>query len=626
MDKYFRIETLASTPNPQQLCWLAMHQDYSAYPVFDTINRIPNETKSGQLLVDKCLKFAHFGIFEHPQITFNCIGFPHDTVMQLRTHRVGVSFDVQCLAGDTEVSFLTASGAVRKIPIGQLYDLWTNGEKAVRERKIKGRNGELPGEYRRDCKKRLSKMKLRVLNEDTNVFETSHIKEVFARGKSPVYKVTLEDGKTLKCTLSHRILTEEGWKTLQEAMSIVVDEQHKVISFNTNNFVCNGQIVGDGCYRDKEWLSQRLQMGYNSSQLAQEGGCSVESIKKWVYKHGLSLNKVSVAKNLPNIPWNTGKKYSLNLSPEQQKKWSDASKQKTRRGKDSNFWKGGVTLDREAVGAWTRQNAKFVHEKYNYVCQLCSRRGVTLHAHHLIPVYADASKAYDFNNLVSLCVDCHKFIHNNDLESQFIETFTPDLTGLQLPPKPRAKGNQTKGRLRKATRVDFVGIEETYDLEVGGNWHNFVGNSVVVHNSQRYTSQGVLDVAYGNKDFDEVFYLRPIGFYTDRQGAKYEYTEERRKQHKTQALNVIAEYAYDLAQGMSEEHARGLLPQCIRQHFVLSCNGRSLMHLLDVRHKKDVQLECQQFCELLFKRFQEWMPEVANYYAEKRLGKNRLAP
>jgi thymidylate synthase (FAD) len=49
------------------------------------------------LVVDRCLKFGHFGVIEHPQITFNCTGFPHSVIQQARTHRVGISFDVQSL-------------------------------------------------------------------------------------------------------------------------------------------------------------------------------------------------------------------------------------------------------------------------------------------------------------------------------------------------------------------------------------------------------------------------------------------------------------------------------------------------------------------------------------------------
>ena len=58
----------------------------------------------------------------------------------------------------------------------------------------------------------------------------------------------------------------------------------------------------------------------------------------------------------------------------------------------------------------------------------------------------------------------------------------------------------------------------------------------------------------------------------------------------------------------------------------MSCNSRSLMHLLDLRWKKDAQLEAQKFCELLYSRFEEWMPHVAHWYEENRAKKARLSP
>jgi thymidylate synthase (FAD) len=77
---------------------------------------------------------------------------------------------------------------------------------------------------------------------------------------------------------------------------------------------------------------------------------------------------------------------------------------------------------------------------------------------------------------------------------------------------------------------------------------------------------------------------------------------------------------------MSEEHARGTIPFDVRQHFVLSCNVRSLMHLLDLRWKKDAQLEAQQFAELLFKQFEQWCPAIAQWYLENRAKKAKLSP
>jgi thymidylate synthase (FAD) len=239
VDKYFRIEKISCTPNPQLTCWLAMHQDYSSYPVMDTIGKAPDETRAGELLVEKCLKFNHWGVTEHVSIAFNCIGFPHETAMQLRTHRVGISFDIQ---------------------------------------------------------------------------------------------------------------------------------------------------------------------------------------------------------------------------------------------------------------------------------------------------------------------------------------------------------------------------------------------------SFRYTSQSILDVASEKVALEEVFYLRPEGEYFSRTGDKYEYTKSLREEDAALINFACKNYARRFALGLSEEHARGLLPMCVRQHFVMSVNARSLMHILDMRMPKDAQLEARQFCELLLNKFKEWMPEVASFYEKKRLGKSKLAP
>ena len=144
--------------------------------------------------------------------------------------------------------------------------------------------------------------------------------------------------------------------------------------------------------------------------------------------------------------------------------------------------------------------------------------------------------------------------------------------------------------------------------------------------SFRYTGTRILDVAEGKRDIEEVFYLRPLGSYTDRQGKRYEYTPELRQQDLEWCLAGCKRYQERIQQGFSEEHARGLIPFDVRQHWVLSANTRSLMHLLDLRWKGDAQLEAQQLCELIWTHFQAWVPEVAAWYEANRLKKARLAP
>ena len=144
--------------------------------------------------------------------------------------------------------------------------------------------------------------------------------------------------------------------------------------------------------------------------------------------------------------------------------------------------------------------------------------------------------------------------------------------------------------------------------------------------SGRYTSQRIIDVSTGKREIEEVFYLRPLGNYTDRKGHKYEYTEKQRNEDLQICLKASHHYKERIDQGFSEEQARGLIPFDVRQHWVMSANARSLMHLLDLRWKANAQLECQWLCELTWPHFEEWVPEIAEWYLDNRAKKAKLAP
>ena len=144
--------------------------------------------------------------------------------------------------------------------------------------------------------------------------------------------------------------------------------------------------------------------------------------------------------------------------------------------------------------------------------------------------------------------------------------------------------------------------------------------------SGRYTGERVLSVIEGTRSVDEVFYLRPIGDYTDRQGKKYHYSQEQREADQVIIKITANQYAERIKQGFSEEHARGLIAFDIRQHWVMSCNLRSLMHLLLIRGKKDAQIECQQLCWQILPHFERWCPEVYGWFEENLWLKGRLAP
>lgn len=144
--------------------------------------------------------------------------------------------------------------------------------------------------------------------------------------------------------------------------------------------------------------------------------------------------------------------------------------------------------------------------------------------------------------------------------------------------------------------------------------------------SFRYTGQQFIEVLEGKKDLEDVFYLRPVGDYTNRQGKKYYYSPEQRQADLDWCLEAVKRYQIDFESGMSEEHARGKLPFDYRQHFVVSLNLRTLLHFLDLRYKKDAQLEIQKLCELMWPHVEQWVPEVAAWYKTTRMGKARLSP
>ncbi len=93
-DPWFQVEVLTQTPDPERVIYQAMHQDYSPDFVQESD---PVPSQYGDIVVKRLLDSnrGHYGPLEHPQITFGVGYFPHTVMQQARTHRVGVSFDVQ---------------------------------------------------------------------------------------------------------------------------------------------------------------------------------------------------------------------------------------------------------------------------------------------------------------------------------------------------------------------------------------------------------------------------------------------------------------------------------------------------------------------------------------------------
>lgn len=160
--------------------------------------------------------------------------------------------------------------------------------------------------------------------------------------------------------------------------------------------------------------------------------------------------------------------------------------------------------------------------------------------------------------------------------------------------------------------------------------------------SFRYTGERVLELGVLGEQYEvskdpnllqplldeanKIFYARPIKDYTDRKGKRYQVTPTDRHNDLMYYVKAAMYYRFKVNCGYSEEHARSIIPFDVRQHWNMSVNIRSLMHVLDLRAKKDAQLECQQLCDLIVPHFQEWVPEIWEWYKDTRYQKARLAP
>lgn len=134
---------VSATPDPGITSYVALHQDYSEGYSIDEVFKGEGYTDpfypGGELeeeeatrrVIDHCLKHSHFGVIEHPQIVLNFKGFPHSTMQQLRTHRTGISFDVQSgrFTGNRIIKVADGELPVEEVfwcrPPGEYSDRWS---------------------------------------------------------------------------------------------------------------------------------------------------------------------------------------------------------------------------------------------------------------------------------------------------------------------------------------------------------------------------------------------------------------------------------------------------------------------------------------------------------------------
>lgn len=621
-----------------------------------------------QGLIARLIKDRHTSPFEHAMFQFR-VRAPIFVVRQWVRHRFS------CLAGDTQLYFDLPSSIeqgrvqVSKMRLDKLSRLWNEGSQLrtpkkkpayleridvharysipelsrlvdrreetlrnlVREgglvaERVRGAGPSEPSIFVRGSdwtafalsersvnishRRTLGARQLRCLDESSGQIVHTRITDVWESGVKPVFKVTLANGYHLTMSKDHLCLTDRGWLTLEQATGLRLGPTGATTWRDDSPlFAANGLPL----HQSKEWLADQRSTDRSVSEIAENAGVSYHTIRKWLRNHGLEFS--SKERGALSGRSQRGQRRQFSRRPISAE--GLANIRQARSGTQSNFWKGGVASERASIGRWTTDHAAAVHQHCGHRCAICQQSG-KLHAHHVDPVWHNAARALDIENLTSLCDTCHRRLHANDLELEFLADVGSQL-GLSgfferhparqvLDRKPRPRPTRLCRQFVPLAKIEYVGEEMTYDVAVEGPHHNFVANGFIVHNSFNEESGRYVKL---DDEFcvPESFRVR-IGKAMDYQYADLPPDENAAMQAEVNAHYEVARALYEslLQRGVAREHARMVLPVAQYTTFFWTVNALALMNFLNLRNSPHAQAEIQAYASVIEDMFRERMP------------------
>ncbi|MFQ5856739.1 MAG: FAD-dependent thymidylate synthase, partial [Anaerolineae bacterium] len=179
-------------------------------------------------------------------------------------------------------------------------------------------------------------------------------------------------------------------------------------------------------------------------------------------------------------------------------------------------------------------------------------------------------------------------------------------------PRHRDKPSPSPRRLvrmySQIKRIEYVGKEMTYDIEVVGPYHNFVANGFIVHNSYNEESGRYV------KLIDEFYLPEHVRIRAGKaMDYRYEPIDDERNTYFRNRINDLYEearalYEEMLEAGIAREHARMVLPVAQYTTFFWTVNTLSLMNFLNLRNSEHAQYEIRQYASVIEDIFAQKMP------------------
>ena len=509
-------------------------------------------------------KQGHGSVLEHANYTLLLEGVSRSLTHELVRHRAGFAY---CLAGDTRIYSEHRQGGRRngtkKRTIRQLFEMTLTPH---------GRS-------------RLKLLRLRCLDEATGTFRTGKVADVAFSGRKPVFRVVLEDGKTITCTKEHRFLTPAGWRSLDEAVrGLTISRSGIAVTGGLDDAYL--MVNGVEAYRDAAWLrTQYHELGLDQATIGRLAGVSTHCIRSWVRRHGLQkpLGSWTVGRE----PWNKGREYSAGWhhSPETRAQLSAA-----KQGENNPQWRGGITRDAVAIRRPVQALRAQVFGRDEHRCRLCATRGGRLTVHHVVPAWARPDLADQLDNLATLCRSCHLQVNGHELD--YVERLGGSIAEVPAESvRNLGTGRLLVPRARRIVSITYAGEVDTYDIEMAGPNQNFVAEGIVTHNSQ--LSQRYVDESEAN-------FVVPPAVVGDAalETAWRAQVEQAQAAYVSLVDTLMERYAWvgDKVhrRKMAREAARGVLPNSTETKIVVTGNARAWRTMLELRAGEGAELEIRR--------------------------------
>jgi len=388
-------------------------------------------------------------------------------------------------------------------------------------------------------------MLLRSMNENNKIVP-NHFKQILYSGKKDMYRVTTKLGYSLKASKKHIFFTPTG------------KSQLKTLNIGDEVLVNGMELI-----KDKEWLKHQREMELSIKAIAEKAGVSYSTVRKYIRLFKLTKKNGNKPKEF--IPWNKGltenedsriknqanalRKYHYNNQPkEKNSRWN-------------------------AKGDLTISGLRLRFSKYPKIKCECCGSTQNLENHHRDKDITNWKET----NKMTLCTQCHKAYH----KGYNVKHAMPD----------------------KIISIQYVGKENSYDIEMAEPFHNFVANGFIVHNSQESTRY----VNYKNKGLEIIY---PEWF--TRKTESLSIARHRLKTWETSIKGSIEGYLNLIETGLRPEDARGVLPIDLKTEIVISANLREWRHILKLRTSSGAHPQMKQLMKQVLEGFKQAIPCIFN--------------